>query len=180
MIFKDVYWHYALFVAILCIYIPLFTCIFCYSPLFYHVRQVVTKLRLVNHYQSQIWFDLIWHCYRRRTARCAVLVKFLWNVETRCTTCKQQIAVAELEGYSWPTCSKQPRLVDCPIGVVNKLDRRRRRRVLLTMRSTCCGEFFKSGVWNKVPEGSTLIFGELAEASDKKSKLVGGIARPCR
>jgi len=54
MIFKDVYWHYALFVAILCIYIPLFTCIFCYSPLFYHVRQVVTKLRLVDHYQSQI------------------------------------------------------------------------------------------------------------------------------
>ena len=42
------------------------------------------------------------------------------------------------------------------------------------MRSTCRGEFFKSGVWNKVPEGSTLIFGELAEASDKKKKLVGG------
>jgi len=35
----------------------------------------------------------------------------------------------ELEGCSWPTCSKQPRLVDCRIGVVNKLDRRRRRRV---------------------------------------------------
>ena len=34
----------------------------------------------------------------------------------------------ELEGYSWATCSKQPRLVDCRIGVVNKLDRRRRRR----------------------------------------------------
>jgi len=30
----------------------------------------------------------------------------------------------ELEGYSWPTCSKQPQLVDCRIGVVNKLDRR--------------------------------------------------------
>ena len=42
----------------------------------------------------------------------------------------------ELECYSWPTCSKQPRLVDCRIGVVNKLDRRRRRRVLLTTRST--------------------------------------------
>jgi len=42
----------------------------------------------------------------------------------------------ELECYSWPTCSKQPRLVDCRIGVVNKLGRRRRRRVLLTTRST--------------------------------------------
>ena len=28
----------------------------------------------------------------------------------------------ELEGYSWATCSKQPRLVDCRMGVVNKLD----------------------------------------------------------
>ena len=28
----------------------------------------------------------------------------------------------ELEGYSWPTCSKQPQLVDCRVGVVNKLD----------------------------------------------------------
>ena len=34
----------------------------------------------------------------------------------------------ELEGYSWST-GKHPRLVDCCIGVVNKLDRRRRRRV---------------------------------------------------
>ena len=49
----------------------------------------------------------------------------------------------ELEGCSWPTCSKQPRL-DCRIGVVNKLDRRRRRRrVLLTTRSTCRGEIFQ-------------------------------------
>jgi len=32
----------------------------------------------------------------------------------------------ELESYRWSTCSEQPRLVDCRIGVVNKLDRRRR------------------------------------------------------
>jgi len=62
-----------------------------------------------------------------------------------------------IEGYSWPTCSKQPRLVDCRIGVVNKLDRRRRqRRVLLTNRLSMV-KFSKSGVWDKVPEGSTLI-----------------------
>ena len=35
----------------------------------------------------------------------------------------------ELDGYRRSTCSKQPRLVDCRIGVVNKLDRRRRRVV---------------------------------------------------
>ena len=37
-----------------------------------------------------------------------------------------------------------------------------RRRALLTMRSTCCGvaKFFKSGDWDKVPEGSTPIFGD--------------------
>ena len=72
--------------------------------------------------------------------------------QTQCTTNPQQIELIELEGYSWPTCSKQPRLVDCRIGVVNKLDRRRRRRVLLTTRSTCRSEYSKSGVWEKVPE----------------------------
>jgi len=45
------------------------------------------------------------------------------------------------------------------IGVVNKLDRQR-RRVLLTTQSTCRGKFSKSGVWHKVSEGSTLIFGD--------------------
>jgi len=70
-------------------------------------------------------------------------VKIVSIVETICTTNAQQIEVTELEGYSWPTCSKQPRLpVDCLVGVVNKLDRRRRRRVLLTTRSTCRGEIF--------------------------------------
>jgi len=81
----------------------------------------------------------------------------LVTCKNKFTTNPEQIAVMELEGYSWLTSSKQPRLVDCRIGVVNKLDcRRRRRRVLLTTRSTCCGEI-KSGVWNRVPEGSTLI-----------------------
>ena len=45
------------------------------------------------------------------------------TVETSCITNPQQIAVMELEGYSWSTCRKQPRLVDCSVGVVNKLDR---------------------------------------------------------
>jgi len=31
------------------------------------------------------------------------------------------------EGDRSPSCSKQPQLVDCRIGVINKLDRRRRR-----------------------------------------------------
>jgi len=67
----------------------------------------------------------------------------LVNSRTSCTTNPQQIAVMELDGYSWSTCSKQTRLVDCRIGVVNKLDRRRRRRrVMLTTRSTCRGEIF--------------------------------------
>ena len=95
-------------------------------------------------------------CCRRRTARLAMSVRILSTVERICTTNPQQNEVMELEGYSSPTCSKQPRLVDCRIGVVNKLDcrRRRRRRVLLTKRSTCRGEIFsKSGVWDKVPEG---------------------------
>jgi len=34
-----------------------------------------------------------------------------------CTTNPQEIAVMELEGYSRPTCGKQPRLVDCCVGV---------------------------------------------------------------
>ena len=70
----------------------------------------------------------------------------LVNCRTSCTTNPHQIEVMELESYSWPTCSKQPRLVDCRIyvGVVNKLDRRRRRqRVLLTTLSTCRGANFK-------------------------------------
>ena len=60
--------------------------------------------------------------------RDALSVKILSSVETSCTTDKYSTNRMELEGYSWSTCSKQPRLVDCRIGVVNKLDRRRRRR----------------------------------------------------
>jgi len=84
--------------------------------------------------------------YRRRTARCAMSVKLLsiTDVETVCTTNPQQTELMELECYSWSTCSKQPRLVDCRIGVVNKLDRRRRRRrVLLSTRSIRRGEIFQ-------------------------------------
>ena len=53
-------------------------------------------------------------------------------------------------------------VVDRRIGVVNKLERRRRlrRRVLLTTQSTCRGEIFKVATWDKVPEGSNVIFGE--------------------
>ena len=114
--------------------------------------------------------------YRRRTARCAMSVK-LWSitdVETVCTTNPQQTELMELECYSWSTCSKQPRLVDCRIGVVNKLDRRRRRRrVLLTARSTCRGEIFsKSGVRDKVPERSTLISEDI-QISLKQCKIGG-------
>ena len=82
-------------------------------------------------------------------------VKIFSTVTSSRTANPQQIAVMELEGYSWSTCSRprQPRLVDCRIGVVNKLDRwRRRRRVLLTTRPTCRGEISKSGVSAKVPE----------------------------
>ena len=39
-------------------------------------------------------------------------VKILSTVETLCAINPQQIEVRELKGYSWPTCCKQPRLVD--------------------------------------------------------------------
>ena len=74
-------------------------------------------------------------CYLRR-ARRAMSVKILSAAaqlykQVVGPTRNPQIAVMELEGYySWSTCIKQPRLVDCRIGVVNKLDRRRRRRRL--------------------------------------------------
>jgi len=47
----------------------------------------------------------------------------------------------ELEGYSWPTCSKQPQLVNRRIGVVNKFHRRRRRD------RRAVAKFSKSRVW---------------------------------
>jgi len=61
--------------------------------------------------------------YLRRTTWRNLSVKILPNVEVSCTANPQQIAVMELEGYSWPTTSKQPRLVDCRISVIDKLDR---------------------------------------------------------
>ena len=82
-----------------------------------------------------------------------VSVKILSTVETSCKTNPQLIEVMELKGYSWPTCSKQPRLVDYCIGlhiaIVNKLDRRRRRRgVLLKTRSTYRGHIFPKFPYN--------------------------------
>jgi len=75
-----------------------------------------------------------------------MLVKILSTVETSCTTYAHYVAVMELQGYSWSTCSKQPRLGHCCPGVVNKLDRRRwRLRDLLTTRSTCRGEMVSIG-----------------------------------
>jgi len=44
----------------------------------------------------------------------------------KCRNVVQQIAVMEL-----PTGSKQPRLIDCHIGVVNKLENRGCQRVWL-------------------------------------------------
>ena len=64
------------------------------------------------------------HCYRRRTVRRNMLVNLV-NNRNNCTT-QQQIEAMELERYSRPTCSKQPRLVDCRIGIGNELERWRR------------------------------------------------------
>jgi len=90
-------------------------------------------------------------CYRRRTARRVVsqnLVNCRNKLYNKFTT-KPSNGVGRLQ------------LTDLrSIGVVIKLDRRRRRRVLLTTRSTCLAKFSKSGVWNKVPERSTLIVGD--------------------
>jgi len=70
------------------------------------------------------------------------LVNCCTTVETSCTANRQQVEVMEL----WVTADRlvvnKPLLVNCRIGVVNKLDR---QRALLTMttRSTCSGEIFK-------------------------------------
>ena len=77
-------------------------------------------------------------------------VEILSTVETSCTTNAQQIAVMEwLQQIE--LCSKQPRLGDCRIGVVNKLDRRQRRqRILLTTRDgLAVAKFSKSGFGTK-------------------------------
>ena len=104
------------------------------------VRSVICRRRWLSVSQSALcdenWCQtLTFHLYffkkpryRRRTARRAMSVKISLTVETCCTTSTQQIAVIELEVYSWSTCCERPRLVDCRIGVVNEFDRRRRRR----------------------------------------------------
>jgi len=63
--------------------------------------------------------------------RDALSVKILSTVEASCTTNTQKNRSNGVRG-----------LYDCRARVVNKLDRRRRRRVLLTTRSTCRGEIF--------------------------------------
>ena len=102
-------------------------------------------------------------------------VKILSTVETSCTTNPQQIEVLESEGYSWLTCSKQPRLAECRIGVVNKLDRR--RWVSLTTRLTCHGEIFY--VQRKVPWflqipnfPCNIVWDRWKEASMAKNSLI--------
>ena len=47
-----------LFSLLVYVFACIFTCIVFYSPLFYRVHQVVTRLRSVNRYYSHIWFDL--------------------------------------------------------------------------------------------------------------------------
>jgi len=118
-------------------------------------------------------------CYRRRTARRAMSVKILSTVETSSTANPQQIAVMELEGYSRPTCSKQARLVNCRIGVVNKLDRRRRRRVLLTTRSTCRGEIFQVRSSGQSPRGKYPNFWRYQYFLTTEGGL-GGRTPPCQ
>jgi len=74
-----------------------------------------------------------WHAVSQNAVNC---INKLYNKSTKYRS-------NGVEGYSWSTCSKQPRLVDCRIhvGVGDKLYRRGRRwRVLLTKRSTCRGE----------------------------------------
>jgi len=60
-------------------------------------------------------------CWDRRIARRAKLVEILCTTAgTSCTTNPEQIEVIKIEGYSGPTCSKQPGRVGVA-GVVNKL-----------------------------------------------------------
>jgi len=75
------------------------------------------------------------------------------------------------------TCSKQPRLVDCRIGVVNKLDRRRRRRFIQSAIDLwwnfLCPEF---GI---VPERNTVIFWRYPDFLVTQCGI-GGSKPPCQ
>ena len=66
----------------------------------------------------------------------------------------------ELDGYSRPTCSKQPRLVSWRIGVVSKLHRWwwYDDEFCWQHDRLAVAKFAKSWAWNKVQEGSTLNF----------------------
>jgi len=89
--------------------------------------------------------------FRMLCGQCRYLyVNCCTTVETSYTANPLQIKVTELEGYSWTTCSKQPRLIDCRIGVVNKLDHRDRVDKKMA-------KFSKSRVSNKVSGGSVRI-----------------------
>jgi len=92
--------------------------------------------------------------YHRWTARCATSVDTsCTTVGTSCTTNPQQITVMQLERYSWPTCSQQPRYVDWHIGVINKLDR---QRVVDHTTDLPWWNFLSLGQSSR---GSTVIFG---------------------
>jgi len=96
-------------------------------------------------------------CYRLpQTDRATLYVSqnIVNTVETSCITNPQQIEVMELEGYSWPICSKQPRLVDCRIGVVNKLDYQHNDDEFCWQRDQLAvAKFSKSGISDKVCRG---------------------------
>jgi len=92
-------------------------------------------------------------CYRRRTARRPTLVEILSTAGTSCTTNPQQIEVPVME-------LKRTKPVSTVVSVVNKLDR---RRLLLTIRSTCRGEIFRA--WVKSPK-EVPLFLEIPEYSD--------------
>jgi len=79
-------------------------------------------------------------------------LKILSIVDTRCTTNLTQIkSRLVVNSHNLPTVIQ----VSSTSSIIDN-----DREVLLTARSTCCGEIFftESGVWDKVPEGCTLIF----------------------
>ena len=97
-------------------------------------------------------------CYLRWSVRHTVhvscnAVNCYATIGTRCTAIRRQ--QMELNGYSWPTCSKQPRCIY--IEQVSS--------TTSTFSMFCWQhlqfamvKFFKCRIWDKVLEGSTLIF----------------------
>ena len=79
-------------------------------------------------------------------------LKILSIVDTRCTTNLTQIkSRLVVNSHNLPIVIQ----VSSTSSIIDN-----DREILLTARSTCCGEIFftESGVWDKVPEGCTLIF----------------------